>query len=102
MPYSSLVRRMQTYLELKGQDASQLHPGYNQALRPTSLQKTPVPKKAIDQRQEKKRSKMPIRKHFKVRLIEKPPSNTTKPEAPATYVTATQTPMTKPTATSTK
>ena len=45
---------------------------------------------------------MCIRKYFKVRLIEKPPSNTTKPEATATNATATQTSMTKPTATCTK
>ena len=50
-PYKSLVRRMQTYLELKSQDASQLHPSANEAVRPTLLQKTPVPKKAIDERQ---------------------------------------------------
>ena len=100
-PYPSLVRRMPTYLELKGQDARELHPSTNQAVRPTLLWKTPIPKKAIDRRQ-KKRSKMPIRKQFKVRLIEKPPSNTTKPEATATNVTATQTPMTKAMATSTK
>ena len=87
-PYPSLARRMQTYLELKGQDVSQPCPSSNQAVRPTSTWKTPVPKKALDRRQ-KKRSKMPIRKQFKVRLIEKPPSNTTKPEATATNVTAT-------------
>ena len=45
---------------------------------------------------------MPIRQQFKVRLIEKPPSNTMKPEATATTVTATQTLMMKPMATSTK
>ena len=43
-PYPSLVRRMQTYLELNGQDASQPCSNSNQAARPTSLQKTPVPK----------------------------------------------------------
>ena len=101
-PYPSVVRRMQTYLEPKGQDASQPHTSCNQAVRPTSLQKTPVPKKAVDQRQKKKRSKMPIRKQFKVRLIEKPASNTMKPEATTTNATATQTPVTKPTAMSTK
>ena len=99
--YPSLVRRMRTYLELKGQDASQLCPRTNKTVRPTSLWKMPVPKKAIDRRQ-KKRSKMPIRKQFKVRLIKKPPSHTTKPEATANTVTATQTSMMKPTATSTK
>ena len=45
---------------------------------------------------------MPIRKQFKVRLIEKPPCYTMKPEATATIVTATQTLMMKPMATSTK
>ena len=101
-PYPSLVRRIQTYLELKGQDASQPHPSTKQAVQPTLLWKTRVPKKAVDQRQKKKRSKMPIRKQIKVRLIEKPPSNTTKPGATVTNVSATQTPVTKPTATSTK
>ena len=91
---------MQTYLELKDQDASQPCPSSNQAVRPTLLWKTPVPKKAIDRKQ-KKRIKMPIRKQFKVRLIEKHLSPTTKPEAIATTVTATQTSMMKPTAKST-
>ena len=100
-PYPSLVRRMQTYLELKGQNASQSCPSSNQAVRPTLLWKTPVPKKAIDRRQ-KKRSRMPIRKQFKVRLVEKPLSHNRKPEATATTATATQTPMMKPTATSIK
>ena len=45
---------------------------------------------------------MPIRKQFKVRLIEKPLSPTTEPETIATTATATQTLMMKPTATSTK
>ena len=76
-PYPSLVRRTQTCLELKGEDASQLCPSSNQADRPTSLWKTPVPKKAIDRRQ--KKSKMPIREQYKVRLIEKPLSQTLKP-----------------------
>ena len=101
-PYPLVVRRMQTYLQLKGQDASQPCTSSNQAVRSTSLQKTPVPKKGIDQRQKRKRSKMPIRKQFKVRLIEKLPSNTTKPQATTSNATATQTPMTKPTATATK
>ena len=100
-PYLSLVRRMQSYLKLKGQDANQPCPSSNQAVSPTLLWKTPVPKKAIDRRQ-KKRSKMPIRKQFKVRLIEKPLSHTTKPEATATTAAATQTLMMKPTAMSTK
>ena len=100
-PYWSLVRRMQTYLELKGQDASQPCSSSNQAVKPTSLQKVPAPKGAIDKKY-KKRNKMPIRKQFKVRLIEKLLSHTTKPEAIATTATATQTSVMKPTATSTK
>ena len=100
-PYPSLVRRMQPYLELKGQGASQPCSSSNQAVRPTLLWKTPVLKKVIDKKQ-KKRSKMPIRNQFKVRLIEKPLSHTTKQEATATTTTATQILMTKPTATSTK
>ena len=67
-PNPSLVRRIQTYLELKGQDSNQPHSSSNQAVKPTSLQKAPVPKKAIDKKQ-KKRGKMPIRKQFKVKLI---------------------------------
>ena len=100
-PYPSLVRRMQMHLELKGQDASQPHPSANQGVRPTSLWKTPIPKMPIHRRQ-KKRSKIPIRKQFKVRLIEKSASHTTKPEATATMTTATQTSMMKPMATSAK
>ena len=99
-PYPSLVRKMQTYLELKDQDASQPLSSSNQAVKHTisSLQKALVPRKAIDKKQ-KKRSKMPIRKQLKVRLIEKP---TMTPETIATTATATQTLMMKPTATSTK
>ena len=43
-PYPSLVRRMQTYLVLKSQDASQPCSSSNQAVRPTSPWKAPVPK----------------------------------------------------------
>ena len=100
-PNPSLMRRMQMYLGLKGQGANQPCSSSNQAVKPTSLQKAPVPKKAIEKRQ-KKRSKMPIRKQFKVRLTEKPLSHTTKAEAIATTLTATQTSMMKPTATFTK
>ena len=102
-PYPSLVRRMQAYLELKGQDASQPHSSSNQAVKPaiSSLQKAPVPRKPIDKKQ-KKRSEMPIRKQFKVRLIEKLLSPTMKPETIATTATAMQTSMMKPTTTSTR
>ena len=101
--YPSLVRRMQTYLRVKSQDASQPGSSSNQAVKPTisSLQKAPVPRKAIDKKQ-KKRSKMPIGKQFKVRLIKKPLSPTMKPETVATTANAMQTSMTKPTATSTR
>ena len=101
--YPSLVRRMQTYLQLKDQDTGQPHSSSKQAVKPTtsSLQKAPVPRKAINKKQ-KKRSKLPIRKQFKVRLIEKPLSPITKPKAIATTATSTKTLMTKPTATSTK
>ena len=58
-------------------------------------------KKDVDKKQ-KKRNKVPIRKQFKVRLIEKPLSHTTKPEDIVTTATATQTLMMKPRATSTK
>ena len=44
---------------------------------------------------------MSIRKLFKVRLIKKPLSPTTKPEAIATTATATHTSVMKPTARST-
>ena len=78
-PYPSLVQKMQTYLELKDLDASQPHSSSNKAVKLTisSLQKAPVPIKATDKKQ-KKRRKMPIRKQFKVRLIEKPLSPTMK------------------------
>ena len=100
-PYPSLVKTMQMYLELKGQDANRPCSSSNQAVKPTSLWKAQVLKKAIDKRQ-KKRNKMPIRMQFKVRLIEKSLSPNTEPEAITTTVTATQTSMMKPTATSTK
>ena len=75
--YLSLVRKMQTCLELKDKDFGQPHSSSNQTIRPTisSLQKAPDPRKAIYKKQ-KKRSKIPIRKQFKVRLIEKPLSPT--------------------------
>ena len=49
-PYPSLVKRMQTYLELKGQNASQLYSSSNQAVRPHVMWKTPVPKKGCRQK----------------------------------------------------
>ena len=97
---SILVRILQTYVELKDQDANQPHSSSNQAAKPTSLQKAPVSKKAVDKKQ-KKRRKMSIRKQFKVRPAEKPLSHTTKTEAITTTATATQSSMTEPTATST-
>ena len=102
-PYPSLVRKKQTYLELKDQDVKQPFTISNQAVKPTifSLHQAQVPRQAIDKKQNE-RSKMPIRKHFKVRLIENPLSPTMKPETIATTATVMQTSMMKLTATSTK
>ena len=50
-PYSSLVRKVKTYLELKGQDNSQLCKSSYQVCKTTSPWKTPVPKRAADKKE---------------------------------------------------
>ena len=47
-PYPSLVRKMQTYLESEGQNINQPCKSPYQVGKLTSLQKTPVPKRAAD------------------------------------------------------
>ena len=89
MPLSIFVKENADLLKLKGQDVNQPCPSSNQVVKPTSLQNIPVLKKAVDRRQ-KRKSKIPIRKQFKVRLIGKPLPHTTNPEATATTAAATQ------------
>ena len=98
-PYPSLVRKMQTYLELEGKDSSQLHANPYQVGKTTSPLETPVSKRAADK---KKRTKTPIKRQFKVRLVEKPLPINIKPEAVTTIATATQTSMVKPIAAAAK
>ena len=64
--------------------------------KPTSQQKISVPKRAADK---KKRTKTPIKRQFKVRLVEKSLPVNTEPEVVVSTATSTQTSVVKPTAT---
>ena len=66
-PYPSLIKKMQAYLKLEDKLGNQLHTSTYWLGKSTSLQKAPVPRKAAD----KKRSKAPIKRQSKVRLIER-------------------------------
>ena len=88
---------MKTYLELEGKLGTQQQPCTStySPKKISSLQKTPVPKKA----ENKKRAKAPTKRRFKVRLIEQPlPINPT-PMVVTIMVTLTQMSAVKPTAT---
>ena len=98
-PHPSLVRKMQTFLELEGQISSQPHDSPYQVGKTTSPWKTPVPKRAADKM---RRTKTPMKRQFKVRLVEKPLPINIKSEPVTTTATATQTSMVKPTATAAK
>ena len=100
-PYPSLIRKMKTYLELEGKFGIQLDTSTYPLHKNSLPLKTPVPNNA----EKKKRAKAPIKRRFKVRLIEQPlpinptlPSNPT-PTAVTTMVTSTLTSAVKPTAT---
>ena len=95
---------MKTYLELEGKLGTQpqLHTSTYSPDKNSSLQKTPVPKKA----EKKKRAKAPIKRRFKVRVIAHPllvnptlPVNATLTVI-TTMVTSTQMSPVKPAATS--
>ena len=92
-PYPSLVRKVQTYLELKDQNADHTNLSSNLSVRPPTFspQKAPVFRKPIDKK--KKRSKQPNRRQFKVRVIKKPlpPPSTSIIAKPTTTATAIQT-----------
>ena len=83
-PYPSRIKKMQTYLELEGKHGNQPHTITYQLGKSTSLWRTPVPKKAADK---KRRTKTPITRWFKVRLVEKSLPVDPEPEAFATRVT---------------
>ena len=53
-PYPSLIRKMQTYLEIEGKDGNQCHTSTKQLGKTTSPQKTPVPKGQLTRRKEPK------------------------------------------------
>ena len=101
-PYPSL---MKAYLEMEGklgtQPQLQLHISTYSPDKSSLPQTTPVPKKA----EKKKRTKAPIKRRFKVRVIVQPLSiNPTMPIGPTpttvtTMATSTQTSTVKPTAT---
>ena len=67
-PYPSLIRKMQTYLELEGKNGIQACTSTNQLGKTTIPWKAPVPKRAADK---KKRIKTPMKRQFKIRLVEK-------------------------------
>ena len=102
-PYPSLIRKMKTYLELESKLGTQPQLCTSTYLLDNNslLWKTPVPNKA----EKKKRAKTPIKRRFKVRLIEQSlPLNPTLPINPTTTavtttVTSTQMSAVKPTAT---
>ena len=98
-PYTSLIKKMQTYLELESKNGNQLHTSTNQLGKTTSPQKTPIPKRVADK---KKRTKTPIKRQFKVRLVERSLQVNREPEVVATTVTLTQTSVVNPAATAAK
>ena len=98
-PYPSLIRKMQTHLELEGRNGNQLHTSTYQLGKTTSPQKTPVPKRAADKN---KRTKTPIKRQFKVRLIKKSLPVNTEPEVVATTTASTQKQVVKPKAAAAK
>ena len=98
-PYPLLPRKMQPYLDLEGNNSSQLCANSYQVDKTTSLQKTSVPKRAANK---KKRTKTLIKRQFIVRLVEKPLLINIEPEAVATTATAKQTSMVQRTATAAK
>ena len=98
-PYPSLMRKMQTYLELEGKDGNHPCTSTYQLGKTISLQKALVPKRAVDKN---KRVKTPIKRQFKVRLAEMSLPVNTEPEAVATTTTSTQTSVVKLAATAAK
>ena len=98
-PHPSLIRKMLTYLELEVKNGNQLHTSTYQFGKTISLWKAPVPKRAADK---KKKTRTPIKRQFKVGLIEETLPVNTRPEVVATMVTSTQTQVVKPTATTAK
>ena len=83
-PYQSLIRKMQTYQELEGKNGKQPHTSTYQFGKTTLLQKTSVPKRTVDK---KKRTKTPVKRQFKVQLVEKSLPVNTEPEMVATTAT---------------
>ena len=98
-PLPSLIKKMQTYLELDGKLGNQPCTSTYQLGNTTSLQKTPVPQKVANK---KRRTKTPIKRQFKVRLVEKSLLVNPEPEVVATTATLTQTSVVKPTTTTAK
>ena len=98
-PYPSLIRKMQTYLEREGKNGNQPHTSTYQLGKTTSPQKTPVPKRAA---YKKERTKTPIKRWFKARLVQKSLPVNTEPETVATTTTATKASVVKPIATAAK
>ena len=97
-PYTSLVWKMQTYLELEGQNSSLPH----ESLSSCQTHFATEDPSSQESRWQKKRIKTPVKRQFKVRLVEKPLPINIGPEAVATTATAIKTSMVKPTATAAK
>ena len=85
-PYPPIIRKMKIYLELEGKLGTQPCTSTYLLDKKSLLWKMPVPKKA-----EKKRAKAPVKRRFKLRLIEQSlPINPTLPvNATPTVVTTT-------------
>ena len=95
-PYPSILRKMWTYLEVEGKSGTQPHTSINQLGKTNPLQKTPTLKKAADK---KRRTKIPIKRQFKARLIEK---SLTEPMVVTTMAASTPTAVVRPTTTTAK
>ena len=90
--HPSILRKMQTYLELEGKNGTQLCTSTNDLTKPLHLRRPQFTKKAANK---KKRTKTPLMRQFKVRLIEKPSLVNAESEAVATTVTSMQIPVVK-------
>ena len=94
-PYPPMLRKMQTYLGLEGKNGAQPCTSTTWLGKTTPQQKAPIPERAAD----KKRTKTPMKRWFKVRLVEKSLLVKAESEAVATVTTSTQMPVVKQTST---
>ena len=82
-PYLSLIKKMQTYLELEGKLGNQPCTNTYGLGKTTPPWKAPTPKRTAEK---KKRTKTPMKRQYKVRLVKK---SLLESKAAATMVTST-------------